>query len=271
MKVPRPLLNALVGAAFAACLASCSSSTPSSANETTTIINYAPAGSSQSFADGYNSSTRLCLKQGWTSCAVKLARAQPNATAASWCSQTEQDPAIYGGPPPRDDRSQWLQGCIASFGSASTSATTVPPTSPIPTTTTTTTPPITPAQQKFVTDIENQFPGVSGAIAAGADDGTFTTQTLAEEGQEICGALSGIPPNDVSAPTGSEFANPYGRIVSDVLTGTFGSPGGTGGPFLDIPTVSQTLPNSEIEVSLSIEDICPQYLSDIPPGDPGAS
>lgn len=88
----------------------------------------------------------------------------------------------------------------ASTGSASPSATsTGTPSSPgaepaqvtqtttPPTTTTTAPPSFTAAQQKFVDDVENQFPGLAPAIAAG---GPFTTQSLVADGNAICGAMA---------------------------------------------------------------------------------
>jgi hypothetical protein len=83
--------------------------------ETTTTVNYAPAGSSHSYADGYDSNEKLCREQGWGSCKAKAASVSLS-TAEGWCPQLEGAPGIYGGRPPGDDATQWLAGCNASLG-----------------------------------------------------------------------------------------------------------------------------------------------------------
>jgi hypothetical protein len=136
-------------------------------------------------------------------------------------------------------------------------------TTSVPSTTTTTTP-LTSVLQKFVGDVQVQFPGLSGAMAAG---GSFSTQTLADEGQAICGAFSSDSQN--IGPSG--FADLVG--VFESLVGTIANGGGLPGPtgavaeVQPVPTVS---PRADIVMALAITDICPTYAAGIPPGDPGA-
>jgi hypothetical protein len=133
-----------------------------------------------------------------------------------------------------------MGGQNSSGGSAaSTSTTTVPPT------TTTTTTPLTPEQQKYVDDIESQFPGVASGISTGP--GNITVASLGNAGQAICARLGSFG-----------VANDQQNYISVYAT-------------TSLPDVDETVPNKENIVSLAIEDICPMYLIDIPPGDPGAS
>jgi hypothetical protein len=135
-----------------------------------------------------------------------------------------------------------------SSSGISQSTTTLPPT-----TTTTTTTPLSSADQKFVDDVEKQFPSLPGAIAA--DEPYFTTKKLAGEGEAVCNAFSEAAQQGI--------ANAYNAyIVGEFNNGNLPGSGGA------IPSLT----NSEVQVVLgiAIEDICPTYLGDIPPGDPGA-
>ena len=113
-----------------------------SASAEKAAIDYAPAGSTPSFADGYNSATRVCKSGGWSTCIDQLQAAQSQgstATAESYCGQIEADPSNYGGPSTGDIRSQWLQGCEAAYGyqsQSTTSPTSAGTASATPTTTT---------------------------------------------------------------------------------------------------------------------------------------
>ena len=125
-------------------------------------------------------------------------------------------------------------------------------------TTTTTTAPLSGDEQKYVTDVENQFPGISPAIAAGS----YSAQTLATEGEEVCTAFS------LLQPSANLYGNPYEFIDGDLANETLPGPGNTVLQVTAVPSVS-TYDNIYV-VSFAVEDICPTYVSDIPAGDPGA-
>jgi hypothetical protein len=117
---------------------------------------------------------------------------------------------------------------------------------------------LSPDDQKFVVDVENQFPAITGAIAA---DPSFTAGTLAAEGEAVCTAFSlDRAQGDVGTPV-------YENIASGFANHNLPGPGKVVSLMI-IPGVGS---NNNSVVTLAIEDLCPTYLSDIPPGYPGAS
>lgn len=139
-----------------------------------------------------------------------------------------------------------MGGSNSSGGSASSTPTTTVP----PTTTTTTL--FTQEQQKFVDDIESQFPAVAGGISNGP--GNITVASLVNNGEIIC---TGLGPQFGSGGIIGGYDGQQNYISVSART--------------TLPYVDETSFNGQTIVSLAIEDICPMHLSDIPPGDPGAS
>lgn len=78
--------------------------------------NCAPPGSSKSFADGYDSMTRICTNPnaGFKSCSAYAAAA--GSYVNGYCPQIEEDPPIYGGPQPGDNVAEWFAGCQTALG-----------------------------------------------------------------------------------------------------------------------------------------------------------
>jgi hypothetical protein len=252
---------------------------------------------SHSFTDGYNSETRLCRQQGWVSCAGKLASAQPAASPRSWCTQLEADPTNYGGPPTTDNRSQWLQGCIASFGDShlttpppstnttvatgstaptapsatdpqtstpnSSSSQTPPVLTPPTSTTTTTGPPLSGEQQKLVDDLETDFPGLSNAVQVGT---SVTAQMLSDDGQEVCDAMT--QGSSQIGPSGyGNLSSVFQAFIPSFANGAWPQNLGPVVSGLSIPGVGD---RSDLVMAQAIDDLCPAYVGGIPAGDPGA-
>jgi hypothetical protein len=118
--------------------------------------------------------------------------------------------------------------------------------------------------QKFVGDVQVQFPGLSGAMEAG---GSFTPQTLANEGQAICTAFS-IDSQNIGTSGFGNLGSVFASIVGIVANGGgLPGPGGTVTSVQMVPTVS---PRADIVMALAITDLCATYATGIPSGDPGA-
>lgn len=270
------VLVILIAAGVAAAVGLKSSTTPTRAASskepvmTTTTINYAPAGSTHSFADGYNSETRLC-KPGWPSCAAKVQSAGVTV-ASGWCTQLVQDPPLYGGPTPSDNHAQWLQGCNDALGlSASRSVSgpatpttsvtvgssaqptttgppstqTAPPSLAAPTNTAApTTTAFSASEQMFLNSVQAQLPGITG------DGGTAAPAELVSGGQSVCSVAAQTSPNEYAA---------WDTLVAQTTNGNLSIPDGpeNAGP--------------ETFVAIAITDLCPAYSDLIPPGTPGAS
>ena len=140
------------------------------------------------------------------------------------------------------------QGHSNTFPTTSTTTPTTTTTStamPLPPTTTTT--PLPPQQQKFVDDVEAQFPTIGTSIASGADNGYLTNQSLAAAGESICTSFS-----QISAPSSGISGDPYPLVLTNATQQlqqwSLGS-------------------NTNVFMDLSIQDLCPEYTSDIPPGE----
>jgi hypothetical protein len=119
--------------------------------------------------------------------------------------------------------------------------------------------PLSGDEQKYVTDVEDQFPGISPAIVADS----YSAQTLADEGEEICTAFS------ILQPSAQLYGNPYLSIDGDLANDSVPSPPGSAGVGVTpIPSLSTS--DNIYVVSYAVEDICPLYVSDIPAGYPGA-
>ena len=154
--------------------------------------------------------------------------------------------------------SQQISGNSGNSGQGSSNAlptTTTTTTTTVPPTTTTTMPPTTtttvqlpPVVQKFVDDVENQFPAIGTSISSGADNGLLTNQSLADEGESICTLFS-----EYSAPSSGIGGDPYDLVTTNVAQ-----------QLMEKWSVGS---QSYIFVDVAIEDLCPAYASDIPPED----
>jgi hypothetical protein len=123
---------------------------------------------------------------------------------------------------------------------AATSAAPTPTTNPIT---------LTPGEQQFFSEV-NQVPTIASAV----DDGSTSETAVGQAGGQLCQTLS------VDTADGNGGQSLYLAQVSEMTQSGLGLG----------PAINLNIDTAETVESLAIEDICPTYLSDIPPGDPGA-
>ena len=203
----------------------------------------------------------------------------PASSSAQECGATSDQILYLNGVPSDDNVQRWEAGCEAALAdavfigqstSSRTTTPTVPPSSttsssgpqqqgsstPAQTTTTstalraapapptTTTMALAPDQQKFVDDVENQFPAIAQSIDTyGNISGAFTTQSLVTYGDDLCARV----PLILNSPG-------YVSGVYDFLLD-----GMVDSPLPSVPTTSDG-----IVLNFAIEDLCPTYASYIP-------
>jgi hypothetical protein len=127
-------------------------------------------------------------------------------------------------------------------------ASTIPPTTIPPTTQPP--PAVTPAptvssEERFIDDALAQVPGVDDAVNEGITDSSY----IGEYGENICALL----PQDAGRSGSGQAA--YNAIADEFIEGE--------------TTLQLSTTDAEAFVSLAIRDICSQYQSYIPAGDPG--
>jgi hypothetical protein len=262
----------------------------------TAVTNYAPSGSSPSYADGYNSAEHICRDNGWSSCVIALENTQGSDSAAtidSYCKQIEAAPHNYGGPSADDNQSQWMQGCLYAYGSqqeaspasapsSSGSASVSPSASsettpssgssnqqPLPASGATTSPPV---------ETTSTLPPTTTTTTANPNPDNFPPTQL-QFLKDVVGQVPAVA-NAIAAQTitnvavvsggqsicngifgaiSSEFPSPY---VDEVVAITHGDLGFA---------ANLTTANAETIASSAIEDLCPSLVKAIPPGDPGGT
>jgi len=213
-----------------------------------------PAGSTPSFADGFRTRTQLCKDLGWPSCLAQASSA--GAAASGWCAQEASAPASYGGPSSSDITAQWIAGCDAALGIASsttnpTPSTTTPPVAQPRTSTTA----LSPADQSFVSSVQNQIVGPAALPAwyfhANYSD-LATPEAIVASGQAVCAV----------AKSYSDFTQNvalFDMILSQSINNSVSS--------VSVPDGPNNAGPLEF-IALAFTDLCPTYADLIPPGTP---
>ena len=211
-----------------------------------------PAGSTPSFADGFRARTQLCESGGFTSCLAEASSA--GAAASGWCAQEASAPAGYGGPSSSDITAEWIAGCDAALGIASsttnpTPSTTTPPVAQPRTSTTA----LSPADQSFVSSVQNQIVGPA-SIPASYFDANYsdlaTPEAIVASGQAVCAV----------AKSYSHFTQNvalFDMILSQSINDSVSS--------VSVPDGPNNAGPLEF-LALAFTDLCPTYADLIPPG-----